>query len=598
MSSPSSSPPPVSQDSALNVARALGSLSNDDNIGSQLTGLNAQAYRAARLAEGDVDDDSSDSGEVHDRGQGSQGATSPGRQSDDDDDDDNDDDSKQQRSSPSHVSDSQNSQKSISSSDSHISVARPPPAAAQTNPAAASAATPSHGAMTAVKQPSIPAAAAPTAPAAARAATSSSSAPNLHEARLRYTNAWFVSARSLIHAVVDDELKVGTLTGMDERVVGGFLYTLIIAHDQNVLEGLLFGDLPARRRYLPPMDQALQKMRKEAEDAADEARKLPGIYGNWLVDEDGESPSPTELREMIEKVRDYVDENGDDFDANEVDGQKTPVVKRKNSSQGVRKYLSKDDGKTITERVAHINNFCDQLEARLDLVPTSDVDKPLRAPLCEFGFSINLVKRLKEHKNHVNSNYIMNLFEAVAMSLHGSKYAIEQHVIYIIPWGHLCELAEIFATRIGFGMTGLGGGFSHQLPGRNNSSAYKVSEEDWDEAEKAAGRVVDIERQKTFYACQLEAEQRDVEEKLKEAEKYQALVKERDGKRAQLLKALQPLPEEMALHDRLEEMWKNRPGWEAGLSEEGKKDVANIRKEFARREEEEKKRREEASRTE
>ncbi|KAI7280795.1 hypothetical protein KC343_g530 [Hortaea werneckii] len=430
MSSPSSSPPPVSQDSALAVARALGSLSNDDNIGSQLTGLNAQDYRAARLAEGDDDSDSSDSGEAHDRGQGSQGATSPGRQSDDDDDDD--DDSKQQRSSPSHVSDSQSSQKSIGSSDSHISVARPTPAAAHTNPAAASASTPSHGAMTAVKQPAIPTAATPTAPSAAPAATSSSSVPsvpNLQDARLRYVNAWFAWMRGSS---------------------GGFLYTLIIAHDQNVLEGLLFGDLPARRRYLPPMDQALQKMRKEAEDAADEARKLPGIYGNWLVDEDGESPSPTELREMIERVRDYMDEDGDEFDANDVDGQKTPVVKRKDSSWGVRKYLSKNDGKTITKR----------------------------APLCEFGFSINLIKRLKEHKNHVNSNYIMNLFEAVAISVHGSKYAIEQNVIYIIPWGHLCELAEIFATRIGFGMTGLGGGFSHQLPGRNNSSAYKVSGED------------------------------------------------------------------------------------------------------------------------
>ncbi|KAI7341320.1 hypothetical protein KC315_g184 [Hortaea werneckii] len=586
MSSSPSSPAPVSRDSALAVAHALGSLSDDDNIGSQLTGLSAQAYRAARLAEGDGDSDSSDSGEAEDRGQGSQAATSPGHQGDDEDDD-----GKQQRSSPNHVSDSQNSQKSVSSSDSHISVARPPTAAA-------SATTPSHGAMTAVKQPAIPTVAAPTSPATAPAAASSSSVPNLRDARLRYVNAWFVSARSLIHDVVEDELKVGTLTGMDERVVGGFLYTLIIAHDPNVLEGLLQGDLPARLRYLPPMEHALQKMKKEAKDAAAEARKLPGIYGNWLVNEDGESPSPTELREMIEKVRDYVDEDGDDFDANEVDGQKTPVVKRKDSSHGVRKYLSKDDGKTITERVAHIKNFCDQLEARLDLIPTSDVDVPLREPLCEFGFSVNLIKRLKDHKNHVNSNYIMNLFEAVAMSLHGSKYAIEQHVIYIIPWGHLCELAEIFATRIGFGMTGLGGGFSHQLPGRNNSSAYKVSEEDWEEAEKAAGRIVDIEQQKTFYARQLKNEQESVAAKVKELDEYEALVKEREEKRAQSLKVLQPLPEEMALHDRLEEWWKSRPDWEAGLSEEGRKDVAEIRKEFARREEEEKKRGEEASRTE
>ncbi|KAI6833120.1 hypothetical protein KC332_g6643 [Hortaea werneckii] len=535
MSSPSSSPAPapVSQDAALAVAKALGNLSQDDNIGSQLTGLNPQAYRAARLAESDGGDD-------------------------DDDDDD----------------------------DKH---------------AAASATKPSHGAVTAVTQPANalpPIAATPATPAATSTATPSHGVPNLNDARMRYSNAWHVSARSLIRAVVDDELAVGTLTGLDKRVVGGLLYTLIIAHDQNVLEGLLLGDLPARLRYLPPMEHALQKMTDEAQEAADEARKLPGIYGNWLVDAQGQSPTPTELRRMIAKARDYVDENGNSDAANRVDKQKAPIVRRATSAGGLRKYLSKEDGRTIPERVHHIKNFCDQLEARLNLIPASDVDVPLRAPLCEFGFSINLIKRLKDHKNHVNSNYIMNLFEAIATTVHGSKYAIEQHIVYIIPWGHLCELAEIFATRIGFGMTGLGGGFSHQLPGRNNSSAYKVSDEDWEEAEKAAGRVVDIERQKTFYACQLQNEQRSVEEKLKEAEKYEALVKERDDKRAQLLKALQPLPEEMQLHDRLKEMLKNRPDWEAGLSEEGRKDAAEIRKEYEKREEEEKKRREEASRTE
>ncbi|GAB1730433.1 hypothetical protein NU195Hw_g2029t1 [Hortaea werneckii] len=547
MSSPSSSPAspaPASQDPNLAVALALGNLPNDDNIGSQLTGLNPQAYRDARLAEGDGDSDSEDG---QDRGAGSQGGASPNA------------------------------------------------------PATASAATPSHSAVTAVTQPAIavpPTPAAPTASAAVSAATQSSGVPNLDSARLRYTNAWATSARALIDTVVEDELAVGTLTGLDERVVGGLLYTLIIAYDQNVLEGLLLGDFPARLRYTPPMEHALQKMMKEAEDAADEARKLPGIYGNWLVNEDGESPSPIELREMIDKVRDYVDEDGDSDAANWVDKQKAPFVRRATSAGGLRKYLSKEDGRTIPERVAHIENFCDQLEARLDLIPTSDVDQPLRVPLCEFGFSINLIRRLKDHKTHVKSNYIMNLFEAVAMNLHGSKYAIEQHIVYIIPWGHLCELAEIFTTRVGFGMTGLGGGFSHQLPGRNNSSAYRVSDEDWEEAEQAAGRVVDIEQNKKFYARQLQREQESVEEKVKEAEKHDALVEERDDKRAQLLKALQPLPEEMALHDRLEEMWKNRPDWEAGLSEEGKKDVAEIRKEFARREEEEKKRREEAYRKE
>ncbi|KAI7553046.1 hypothetical protein KC331_g1495 [Hortaea werneckii] len=212
MSSPSSSPAPVSRDSALAFAHALGSLSNDDNIKSQLTGLNAQAYRAARLAEGDGDSDSSDSGETEDRGQGSQSATSPGHQGDDDNGDD-DDDGRQQRSSPIHVPDSQNSQKGISSSASHISVAKPLPAAS----------TPSHSATTATTQPVVAppvTATAPTAPTAASAATPSSSVPNLHDARMRYINASYTSPDTLIHAVVVDEHAVGTLTGLDERVVG------------------------------------------------------------------------------------------------------------------------------------------------------------------------------------------------------------------------------------------------------------------------------------------------------------------------------------------------------------------------------------------
>ncbi|KAI6837485.1 hypothetical protein KC340_g6382 [Hortaea werneckii] len=553
MSSRASSPSPslaaASQDAHVTVAKALGNLANDDNIGSQLTGLSPKAYRDARLAEGDGDSDSDPEGS-QDRGQRPQGGASSSHQAGDDNEED-DSNNNSQRSSQSHVSDSQKSQRSTSSTASHISVA----AASHTNPTGASATTPSHSVMTAVKLPAtapppILAApnapsAVPTVPTAAPAATTSPSVPNLHDARMRYVDAWAVSARTLIHAVVDDELAVGTLTGLDKKVVGGLLYTLVIAYDQNVLEGLLLGDLPARLRYTPPLEHVLGKMMEEAQEAADEARKLPGIYGNWLVDAQGQSPTPTELRSMIEKARDYVDEDGDSDVANRVDKQKTPIVRRATSAGGLRKYLSKDDGRTITERVAHIENFCDQLEARLDLVPASEVDRPLRAPLCEFGFSINLTKRLKDHKTHVNSNYIMNLFEAVAMTLHGSKFAIEQHVVNIIPWGHLCELAEIFATRIGFGMTGLGGGFSHQLPGRNNSSAYKVSDEDWEEAEQVAGRVVNIEQKEKLYSRQLKNEQESVRAKVKEQEKYEALMKERDEKREQLHQALQPLAEEM-----------------------------------------------------
>lgn len=48
---------------------------------------------------------------------------------------------------------------------------------------------------------------------------------------------------------------------------------------------------------------------------------------------------------------------------------------------------------------------------------TADKYKPMDWPLCEFGISWHLVFRLAQHECHTQSNYIMNLFEAVAVYL-------------------------------------------------------------------------------------------------------------------------------------------------------------------------------------
>lgn len=161
-----------------------------------------------------------------------------------------------------------------------------------------------------------------------------------------------------------------------------------------------------------------------------------------------------------------------------------------------------------------VENFCEKLKVRLAGIPDSEDDKALVSvllhelsihlttglqewPLCEYGYSKRPVSRLKDHIKHTNSNYVMNLFEAVASVVYPSQFEIKQYILYLIPSPTVKELAEMFITAVGHGMIYHGGGFSHAAAGRNNHCDLTALE--WYNAFEVVDSIVHIDGNYQLY---------------------------------------------------------------------------------------------------
>lgn len=80
--------------------------------------------------------------------------------------------------------------------------------------------------------------------------------------------------------------------------------------------------------------------------------------------------------------------------------------------------------------------------------------------------------RKNEHARYKNSNFLVNLTEALSIKLLGhSTYNINLFVVYCIPFSMLSSLAEAFFTDVGQGYVANGGGFSHEPAGRSTAGA-------------------------------------------------------------------------------------------------------------------------------
>jgi hypothetical protein len=121
--------------------------------------------------------------------------------------------------------------------------------------------------------------------------------------------------------------------------------------------------------------------------------------------------------------------------------------------------------------------WIENLRARLRRLP---MDRPLDRPLLELGYATKPTERLKQHRNHTSSNYLMNLLEDIFQVMHGKKYFIDQYVILHNTHVSHAMYAEILLSRIGLVYTSQGGGFSHYIAGKSQPGVYKIPEDYWD----------------------------------------------------------------------------------------------------------------------
>ena len=311
-----------------------------------------------------------------------------------------------------------------------------------------------------------------------------------------------------------------------------FRDVLFSSHEE-IIESIAFGNLARDRRRNTRLQALLNHLRLQA-------KFMPSIYHQQLVDKKGLSPTCNQVRKALSMARDYIFGTEhpdarkmgakhkcqvDDKMANKLDrtrhdiplplsrqsfrnylwtervedaqskASKRPKLASSATSTGrINRISPAVKGSAGTKfrvqllsdaRVAQAINFCDRLQDRLDAIPAGDQDKPLAHPLVEVGYSERSIERLKKHAAHESSNYLMNLFEAIFEVLASDPKAnfpqifLEQHIIYLIWQVEQAEISEIGWTKLAEGYTCNAGGFSHYPAGQSNYSAQKVPAQEW-----------------------------------------------------------------------------------------------------------------------
>ena len=271
-----------------------------------------------------------------------------------------------------------------------------------------------------------------------------------------------------------------------KHFVLGELLCILASVDTVLLEALIDGSL-AQKAEMPGHNVFKSMFRTSSVNL-----QPPSIYLNCICDRKGISPTPFHWQVICEKMLEYVASNsrsGDDL-AYHVDQIIAPDVKwpRTLARQGLRRYTEwrtyvENDGDTYPDstRRKMVKYFVSQMMARIK--PQIDDGKgcvPLAAPVVNVGFSKNPTQRLKEHRNHQHSNYLMNLSEALFEYVYPGAFRLQQHVIFTCfspahPW-----FGEIIFTQLAQGYTEEAGGFSHHPAGRSNGSAYaSTSRSEW-----------------------------------------------------------------------------------------------------------------------
>ena len=198
-------------------------------------------------------------------------------------------------------------------------------------------------------------------------------------------------------------------------------------------------------------------------------------------------------------------------------------------------------------RVVRLGILCRALIRRFQNIPEAQWNEPVEGGFSEFGYTDDIQLRLLQHTRQSSSNYLMNLFDALALHLLNDRYIFEQYAIYHIPIAHLVELLEIYFTRAGQGYASNGGGLSVAGAGRSTNSRNNYTEEDyqvfWDYNKPL--RDGNVKQWNAFMHERYRQKLRRIEEKEAENLALEALLQERDRLKAQYEEEFELLPEEI-----------------------------------------------------
>ena len=253
------------------------------------------------------------------------------------------------------------------------------------------------------------------------------------------------------------------------RQISSMLYSM----DTSLLKAMIQGQLPRLAEIESgTVYQALKKLHQTV-------YLQPGTYMNCICDAAGLSPSPVQWRRVSEQMLKYV-QYGDEHNdlAEQIDQQLHPKPEWPEhlAHKGLRRYTEwrshTENGSNMPDRIHRrwVRYFVDQLKQRMDGQP---IHAPLSVPVVEVGFSNDPRKRLRQHRHHESSNYLMNLAEAVFAMEYPGSFRLQQLIVFACYRSIQTWLSEIVVTQLAQGYVDGGAGFSHEPAGRSNTSSNK-----------------------------------------------------------------------------------------------------------------------------
>ena len=216
----------------------------------------------------------------------------------------------------------------------------------------------------------------------------------------------------------------------------------------------------------------------------------PGTYMNSIVDRQGLSPTPHHWLNVCDLMLLYVDNGSTSDELADAIDQMFPSTEWRSefSRRGLRRYtewknkVNRHSNDPCGRRRNLVKQFVFQIKARMSQeIEDRGRHVPLTAPVVEYGFGTIPQRRLKAHRQHRDSNFLMNLAEASFQHMYPGMFRLQQYILFLCFREVQCWLSEIFVTQLGQGYIHNGGGFSHHAAGHSNGYSYRnVPADKWE----------------------------------------------------------------------------------------------------------------------